>query len=130
MPFGTLSSHCVNRIVFGGICGCRPRVHGLQFAPAARDSIGKLLDSGRRHRIVRLTLASLTRPTRTIEKLNEIGNFSPSPKRPLYATVWRQQAIQLKSPVTRKIPEEAARSGAATPPRAYHSLLKGPEDHG
>ena len=47
-------------------------------------------------------------PLRNIEKLNELGNLSPSPRRPLYATVPLQQAIQSNRLPTAK----SQRSGA------------------
>jgi hypothetical protein len=54
-PFGTLSSHCVNRIAFGGMATASPAVH-------AGADVGKLLDFGRQQHILRLILALLTSP--------------------------------------------------------------------
>ena len=56
--------------------------------------------------------------------------FVPLPKPPTLCHRPAPTGHSPDPPVTSKIPEEAARSGAVTPPRAYHSLLKGPEDHG
>ena len=62
--------------------------------------------------------------------IQSIRQFVTLPNPPTLCDRQRPTGPSPESPVTSKIPKEAARSGAVTPPRAYHSLLQGPEDHG